>query len=451
VWFLALAPGVMTNDSINIWNQVVTGRWFDWHPPLYTAVQWVSYQVVGSPALAVLAQSLALAWAIARILRLAIAAGLPAVPVWVGGAVVCALPPVGAFSIHVWKDVPYSVGFLLVLGLFLQMGLARVGLAGAPRWPDLAVAGGGVTLLMVMRPNGVLVVLATAVAVVVLARRRLVVAGVWAAGIVAALAISSLLYPALGVEEPSSRQQAGLAPFDIGYLATQHPERLDDDQLALIEELAPLSRWRAEFSCYWVGAGNYALVPTDLDPAVRSGLQAAWRQELRESPLQIAQGHLCSAGAAWNPFPTADERRNFEYLYTGIIDNELGLGTDPVVPSLGRPAVDVLRETMSGEWQLWLWRAPTWIYLSVLVAVVACVRARSVWLVVALAPLVAQQLSVIAMTGPHARYMLPAWIGAVASLPVLLVAAVRVRPQAPQAAERSAGTSAERTRTTTES
>jgi hypothetical protein len=74
-----------------------------------------------------------------------------------------------------------------------------------------------------------------------------------------------------------------------------------------------------------------------------------------------------------------------------------------------------------------------------------------VWLVVALAPLVAQQLSVIAMTGPHARYMLPAWIGAVASLPVLLVAAVRVRPQAPQAAERSAGTSAERTRTTTES
>ncbi|MDQ2677790.1 MAG: hypothetical protein M3Y51_03525, partial [Actinomycetota bacterium] len=113
LWFLAMKPGIMTNDSVDVWGQIQTGDWVEWHPLAYTSVQWVSYQLVSSPALVTLAQSLALAWAIARILKIGVRLGLPAVPVWAGAALVALTPPVGAFSVHLWKDVPYTVAFLL--------------------------------------------------------------------------------------------------------------------------------------------------------------------------------------------------------------------------------------------------------------------------------------------------------------------------------------------------
>jgi hypothetical protein len=435
VWFLAFKPGIMTNDSVDVWGQVLSGDWVDWHPPVYTALQWVSYQLVGSPALATLAQTLALAWAMARVLRLAVRLGLPAPVVWIGGALVALTPPVGAFSVHLWKDVLYTVGLLLIVELFARCALGRLRLLADPSTRAYVLGGVGVVVVVLMRPNGVAVALATAVAIAVLARRRFVAVGTWVAAVVVAVAVQSLLYPALGVADPPPRLQAGIAPFDLGYLAVEHPETLDAEELALIDGLAPLERWRRDFSCHWTGTPMAEMAPADRVAEVRPELQAAWRRELTESTYELTLGHLCAASVAWNPIPSARERVRFEYLYTGIIDNELGLATTPVSERLHEVGLDVLESTMTSGWQPWFWRAPTWIYLCALAALVACVRARSGWLLVALAPFVAQQLSVIAMTGPHARYMLPAGIAAVMLLPALVRTAwmrpVRTEPDTP--------------------
>lgn len=429
VWFAAFKPGIMTNDSIDVWGQVLSGDWVDWHPPVYTALQWVSYQLVGSPAVAVLIQTLALAWAMSRLLGLAIKLGLPAVPVWVFGALVALSPPVGAFSVHLWKDVPYTVGFLLVLELFLRIASGRVRLLPDPGTAQYVLGGVGVATVVLMRPNGVAVAAATAVAVVVLARRRVLAGATWVVAIIASIAVQSVLYPAMGVADPPPRLQAGIAPFDLGYLAVEHPDTLDEEQLDLIDGLAPLSRWRRDFDCHWTGTPMAEMAPADRVAEVRPELQAAWRQELTQSTYELTLGHLCAASVAWNPLPSAQERVRFEYLYTGIVANDLGLATTPLSSRLHSVGADVLAETMTSGWQPLLWRAPTWIYLCAIAALVACVRARSLWLAVALAPLVAQQLSVIAMTGPHARYMLPAGIAAVLALPVLVRIAWVVRPR----------------------
>jgi hypothetical protein len=427
VWFLAFKPGIMTNDSIDVWGQVLSGNWVDWHPPVYTALQWVSYQVVGSPALATLVQTLALAWAMSRMLRLGVRLGLPAVPVWILGVLVAFTPPVGAFSVHLWKDIPYAVGFLLVLELFLRAGFGRLGLLEDPPTTAYALGGAGVAILVLLRPNGIAVALLTVVAIVVLARRRVLAGAVWAAAVVGSMVIQSYVYPAIGVQDPPPRIQVGLAPFDLGYLAVEHPDELTAEELDVIAQLAPLERWREDFDCHWTGTPMAELAPADRVAEVRSELKSMWRDAIVDSPVELAQAHLCAAGVAWNPVPTAAERARFEYLYSGIIANDVGLATVPVVDRFNETGREVLSATMTSGWQTWWWRAPTWIYLCLLAAVVISLRSRTAWALVALAPLFAQQASVVAMAGPHARYMLPAGIAAVFALPALGRAAWTVR------------------------
>lgn len=422
LWFLAMKPGIMTNDSVDVWRQIQTGQWIDWHPVVYTAVQWVSYQLVSSPVLVTLGQSLALAWAIARILKIGVRLGLPAVPVWIVASLVALTPPIGAFSVHLWKDVPYTVAFLFVAELFLRQVLARLEMAPAPRRASWVLAGTGLALLVLLRPNGIVVVLLTGVAIVVVARRRWVAAGVWAAALVAAFAVQAVLPALVGAEPPAGRLEGGLAPFALGHLLTSHPDALDDDDMALVERLAPVEDWEEKFNCHWNGVPMDELAPGDEVAEISEELQASWRSLLIRHPIELGTGHLCAASVAWNPIPSERERVRFETLYYGVIDNDIGLHTAPVSQRLNDVAVDVLQSTATpagAGWQPWFWRAPTWIYLCAVLVVATSILRRVGWPVFALAPLVAQQVSVIAMTGAHARYMLPAGIAAVALAPVL--------------------------------
>lgn len=431
LWYVALRPGVMTNDSMDIWTQVLTGDWVDWHPPAYTALNYLSRWVFGTPALTILSQTLALAWALSRVLRIGIRMGLPAVPVWVGGALLCLTPPVGAFSVHLWKDVPYTAGFLLVVALFATLALHRIGLHPAPTTGAYVAAGFGVVALDILRPNGFIVAVLCGAAALILSRRRLLVGSVWVLALAAVMAIESILNPLAGVREAGDQQQAGLAPFDLGYLAVNHPEELDPEDLELVEELSPLSEWQRDFDCHWAAAPMDRLAPADRVARLRDRLQAAWRRALLSNPVEASLGHLCAASVAWNPIPSESERRHFETLHYAVIPNQVGMEATPVSQWLTDNARQAIIRTSTPGWQPWFWRAPTWIYLGGVLLVVAAVRSRKLWPLFGLAPLVAQQLSVIAMTGPHARYILPAGIAAFALLPAFAMAAVRARREGP--------------------
>lgn len=424
-WYALLRPGVMTNDSIDTWNQVVTGRWVDWHPPVYTALHWISYQLVGTPAISVLVQSAGLAWALSRLLRIGVRLGLPALPVFLGGMVIVALPPVGAFSVHLWKDVPYTIGFLLLVELVVVEALSRLELHCEPPVRTYVTAGLGIALMMALRPNGVLVIGLSGFALVVLARNRIAALITCVAGVLAALLVSFVVTTVADVEPPRPYLRLGVARFDLGNLAVNYPDALDADELDLVEQLSPLDDWRREFDCHWEARMMTRLAPPEELDRLAESVESAWRRHLFKNPIEMSRAHLCAAGVAWNPFPTERERAYFETLYMKVIPNELGMEQVPLSRSATEWAQDVIVDTSRPGWQPWFWRAPTWIYLGAVLLVIAAVRNRTWWPLFVLAPFVAQQISVIAMTGPHARYMLPAGIGAFFLIPTLVVTSVR--------------------------
>ena len=125
VWYAAFRPGIMSADSVAIYEMAKHGHWLDLHPPAYIAAMWVSTTLIGSPSLLTLGQSLFLAAGIVAVARALLRLGVPRSPVYITTAIVALLPMVGAFSVSLWKDVPYAANFLFIGAAVIDLTRSR--------------------------------------------------------------------------------------------------------------------------------------------------------------------------------------------------------------------------------------------------------------------------------------------------------------------------------------
>ncbi len=156
VYLLAFWPALMTDDSVDQWSQVLTGRLTGHHPPFHTMLNWLVTRLWLSPATVALAQILALALTFGltmnELLRWNISPRIFAILT----VVFAVSPPNSMMVITLWKDIGYSVA---LLGFFVAL-LRAVRTRG--RW--LSTATGVLTLaclgslISLLRHNGLFVV-----------------------------------------------------------------------------------------------------------------------------------------------------------------------------------------------------------------------------------------------------------------------------------------------------
>jgi len=258
VWFAALRPGLMSSDSIDVWRQATQGPWKDIHPPAYIFANWVSYQVVGSPSLVTLGQSLLLAAAICAVARALLRLGCRTWAVRTAALVVAFAPMAGAFSVTLWKDVPYSAAVLFLAARVIDVtramwirddDLARKATWSIARWGCLAV---------VMRQNGIVFV-------------TLVILGLWVARrhawrqLALALLVPLLLlgalklavYPVLGVQPSPTYWEAAVFLHDLAATAATDPGAFSAHDRELLERAAPLTVWASAYTNF--GCSSVAL------------------------------------------------------------------------------------------------------------------------------------------------------------------------------------------------
>jgi hypothetical protein len=429
VWAAALWPAVFVADSMDTWRQAAEGPVRNWHPPAYTYLQRLAYLSVHSPWGVTIVQCLVMAWAIRRVLDVAIAAGARRWPTYAFGVVIAALPPVGAFTSHLIKDVPFTIGFLLCLSVLAREAVRRVGLLAedeAPKpWRAEAMLGLGLALIAFSRVNGLIVLVGIALSALFLARRRLRVLVAVAVVVAAFLGVTRLLYPALDVRPVADHLRASVFIVDLGAVFVHDPEAVPDEAVDDLEMYASQQEWAAESNCHWPGNPFYNRF-YDPKPVSLADLREAWRRALRSHTFLLIGNHLCAASSAWNPIPPDEELAYRQTVWHVVVPNEQGVVSDPLWDGLGHDARQLLDWIGYGTAsQILLWRAATWMYALTLLLAVAVIRYRrwpALWLMGAFA---AQTASVIAMAGPHYRYMAPAWIGAVLLLPAGWILAQR--------------------------
>lgn len=415
-WWVARYPGLFSPDSLDHVWQATSGNWNTHHPITYTALVWLSVRLTGGIGALTLAQTAALAAGLAYAVT-----GLRRLggPVWAWGAAavtLVALPPVGTFTVCVWKDVPFVICHVFLLGV-----LARLVTRGRTHRSPLSRGPLGGTLLLLtliclFRQNGFLVAMVVTGLIAVLVRGaalRVLLAGLIAATV--ALLTNWLLLPAVGVRDSGSivAYEAFLGDLAVGYAAA--PTEFPPADLALLARVAPLTHWRDSADCHIVDPTVYG---ADFDRRVaeqhRDELLAAWWRLARRSPGTVLAARICRGAIAWRPDSTGGLRTNPTAWALPIYLDRDPRFHDPEVRAVAytrplndrvRTAADQLSRLVSGpEWLLW--RGATWAWLAYLAVGLAAWRRRD-RTVLALAALSAgNQLSVLVVNNAQAaRYM----------------------------------------------
>jgi hypothetical protein len=373
-WWAAFYPGVIHWDPLFQWHFYKIGALNDWHPFPHTlllvAASKLGPDPYGALTLAhVVATALLLGVALATLRRL----GAPRA-VTTGTSVALATIPVYAFlTISAWKDV--TMGVFLLAAIVALLGAVERGRLSVARGLALGAALGGAWL---MRHNAFLLVLPLlAAAAVLLARDR---GGLASAVLTLAAVVAVVRGPvmrSLRVKPAAPLLRYSSVLHDIGaHLVAGTP--LPPDDARRLAHILPLDRWRAAFQ---PTHGLAVLFTSGLDEKALEEEQAAlvpiWLRLAAARPDVLLLSRLRVSEFLWNPLARAGmgpAGPNGE----SVDPNFYGFTNHPIVPGLARKLVAVKFRTESSWARVVLWSPATYLYASLLAALVGWRRTRSV-------------------------------------------------------------------------
>jgi hypothetical protein len=362
VWWLGWFPGFISSDSVDQLGQAARFEFSDLHPAFHTFTIWLVTRVWDSPGAVTLVQVLAMAGLLALAARRLVQVG---VPLWgaVGAAwVVATLPAVSMTTIALWKDVPYTLALLWAFTELLLMARDPAGFWDRRQGPvRLGVAFG---LVWLFRHNGNLTVLPMVIALAIGFRRhaRGLLTGL-AALVAVAFLVPAVLYRAIDVA-PATIEPAEVFVSDIAASFTHSPAKFGEDDVALLEAVAPLDVWRDRYDCH-------DSTPLAFDPEFRTQVIRDRSGEFRSlvvrtlvrDPLTVLGHRWCAASYLFVPPQPADayfQRPPFE-----VVPNTLGITRDPV----SWRAYEATREVFvwaEADGRLWLtWRPALAVWLGI--------------------------------------------------------------------------------------
>lgn len=294
-WWLAFSPGLMSFDTVTYVWQVTTGHWRSDHSVAYDVLVWLSLQLTGGLGALTFLQTVALAACLGYVCHGLLALGVRGRWAALAPLAVVAVPSTGTFAVFVWKDSAYAIAAVLTFGACVHLVLRQ---RAAAHWWVLAA---GMTALSLFRNNAYpAVVVAGLVLLVALPRCWRRVAAVTVVPAVLALGLNFAVYPALGIQKPSTSSYYAFNYADIAVAYHRAPQSFPGSDLAVLTRVAPLAHWSG-------GGANCAYVdplmapPFDRPAAERLNgrLLDVWKHLLKKRPDLVLSAHLCRARIGW--------------------------------------------------------------------------------------------------------------------------------------------------------
>jgi hypothetical protein len=114
VWLLAFWPGIATYDTLNQWNQAITGQYNNAHPFFYTFLLQISRYLTNSIWVVAVGQIVAFSFLGAWILYRGKKESLNNFLIYGGLIFYTFWPEFSIFSVTIWKDIFYSISALWI-------------------------------------------------------------------------------------------------------------------------------------------------------------------------------------------------------------------------------------------------------------------------------------------------------------------------------------------------
>lgn len=430
LWWAGQAPAMLSYDSLRYIQNVTLGPWKASHSPLYDSLVLLCLTLTHGVAALVIVQTTVAAVALAFVATSMRQLGIrdwwivpPAIAVTLN-------PACGAFVSTLWKDVPFALAQVFLLGTVIRMLMVHRRSPGhrVPRRYFWAV-GIEFTVVALCRNNGFLVVfLIGAALVVTFAGNRMRVAAA-SVGALLVLAFAQLVvYPAVGILPASSSLAYGVFYGDIAVAYSEAPSTFDRSDLRLMASVAPLAHWAASNDCYTSDPLFGRPFSSARADAVKGRLASLWLKQLTRTPVLIVKTKLCRSSIAWDVRPGVTGSPQFRGIPLTVPDSlfgrrryvpadvAAGLRPSPLTAELGSLAAQGRALPANFFWQAFLFRGAWWSYVSFAAVIVAAVRLRRRDIVVLVSLCAANQLVVMAANPVQLyRYMIaPIFVGMLA-------------------------------------
>lgn len=430
-WWAAFYPGLFSRDSVLYLSHTMVGPWVSDHSVLYDALLWLSVRLTGDISAVTLLQTTAMAAAITFLARSLIALGAPRRWTTATAVLLPFLPPLGAFSVTFWKDVPFTICAIAIAAVCARIATDKDLTNGR-----LAALGALFTGLGLFRANGFLVVAIAVVALlVVISAMRVRLALVGAAAAAIPLLLTNLLFPLVGIQAPSKTYVYHTAFGDIAVAFRERQDLFDNRDRAMLATVAPLKRWEKGGICHTINPliwrGDFSWAQAD---AHATELLDLWKRLLVKDPELIIDTRLCRGAIAWQIWAHDEETGGDTYRFSRRPNADSYVGVDQVsdYPVRERFTLRPLNEGMhqlAGSWldvalneavDWLLWRGALWSYVAYLAVALAAWSRRNRYILGIAAIVVGQQLAILAnISAQDFRYMAsPIFIG-ILLLPLL--------------------------------
>jgi len=418
LWWLGWYPGFLSGDSIDQWGQVIRFDISNQHPAFHTSLMWLATRVRTSPGAVTLLQVLAMAVVLAVAARRLVQLGSRP---WAAGLVaiaIASLPAVGATTIALWKDVPFTIAMVWA---FTEL----LGYAARPeRWSAIAPAvrmGGALSLVWLFRHNGFITVVIIGVVLVWRLRRaRGALIGFLGALVGVVAAVNLILYPLIDVDR-TSIQPATVFVSDVAASFVNEPQNFTADEVDYLASIAPLDVWRSRYECH-------DSTPLVFSPDFNSSAIIADPGRFRElvvatylrDPDTVLGHRWCAASYLVVPWQTGSAY--FHRLPFEIPENEYGITRRPVSDRAHAVTLAVYRWA-EAPGRLWLtWRPGLVVWAAAIALALAAARGRAARLALPVTLIVAH-IANVALTTPaqEFRFAFPIYVMSLVLIGVTIV------------------------------
>lgn len=319
-YFWAYNPGGFSPDSIEQYEQALTGKYNDWHPVIHTLLVFtLPMKLTGRIESIVLFQIIYcasvfayMAYTLQQYGNIKYAAG--------SLGFLLMNPNTGNMAVRPWKDVTFAVTALLMMVYAVRIYKTR------GKWLEhgchmlLFAAAAAVTTLV--RHNAVLFTMPLVAALFFQCRRKR-----WVQTAVLALAfclvVKGPVYAVLQVEEPDNRktEMMGLPLTIIGNAVKEQPDVLDENILEFAYAVAPREKWEEFYQCGSFNSVKFRGVHTEAieERSVKEILQMTLHC------FQTAPGSSLMALLSLTDQVYAVEGGSGASISAGVMENEYGI------------------------------------------------------------------------------------------------------------------------------
>ena len=149
---LVFWPGIMTNDSMALWRQNLSGVYSDWQSALYALTLAGLMKIWYTPALVAILQIAILALMTAWGLKTLEEHGAPRLPLWIASFLFALSPLNNQYVITLWRDIPYAMAVMWLTILVMKIVFSKGKSSQGAGWVWLGLAG---FLIAILRQNGI--------------------------------------------------------------------------------------------------------------------------------------------------------------------------------------------------------------------------------------------------------------------------------------------------------